>query len=1093
VLTGADGAFILDHEVTLDPASWQFEAFSSDLARYLDWHVIPDQRDADEARIIHELGEWIGAHVLGPVAAALVNRRPVAVLLVVPDGAQELLDRPLELGWANGRPIAVQQVTLVRNLPGAQASDVAGKAAIDGRLRVLGLFSLPDGEQALNLRRERHSLVRLVTGIAAAGRAAEVKVLQYGVTRRALDDVLTDGCGWDIIHVSGHGAPGELLLETAAGQPDPLSAADLAELLMSARDQLKLVTIVVRGPTARMVAEQCRLLGLPAPDQRSRTGEAERARGASPPSASSGALATELATRLGCAVLAMRYPVDDEFATALNQELYELLLERGQPLPRAVGTALRRLAGASDSARAFPALSAATPAVFGARAVDLRLAAPPGGGPESFSLAALKMAGFPPQPDRFVGRTAVMIAASAALAPGSEIAGVLLHGMPGGGKTACALEVAYAHEQEFLKLAWYKAPDDGMAIDGALTDFAHTLERYLPGFQMADALVTPERLSGFLPRLTELMEQYRLLIVIDNAESLLTESGQWRDDRWDQVIGAMTGHTGPGRLLLTSRRVPASVTAAGAGPRLRVEAVDALSADEALLLARELPHLKALIEGNLPGTDPEVSRRLALGVQNVAQGHPKLLELANGQAARPEQLTALIEAGDQAWREQGGLPDGFFATGETAASPGDYWNVLAAWTTSIADTLESGDRDLFWFLCCLEEADRVSDVLNGNWSGLWHRLGRAGESPALGLALAALAGEGLISIHEEAPGASESYPIHPAVAAAGRVQAGQPFQAVVDMQAATYWRTVAQSASGDLGDGTLDTGLMVRAGLASVPYLIRQREWVVAAALLEQAFNREPTRANAAAMLPAIRQAADHDPSQIDVLAVVVGVFDPAAAESLLRDYLRKAQDSRDFRAASITAGHLANLCGSEGRPDEALALIEQKAGYSRQAGLGPWTQLMDKIRRLQLLNAMGQAAAVLAEVHELRAQTGTLPTRGFDEAVRPWHVRELLFDTGRQAALKLSLHDEALELNGEVLASMRARHAPRTEWARARFNDYYPLLSFNRFDEAEEILEECRQVFTEANDSGMLGRVRAAHTQAEVARRRQRNALGSN
>ncbi len=66
--------------------------------------------------------------------------------------------------------------------------------------------------------------------------------------------------------------------------------------------------------------------------------------------------------------------------------------------------------------------------------------------------------------------------------------------------------------------------------------------------------------------------------------------------------------------------------------------MDALSADEALLLARELPHLRALIYDGLPGLDRDTSRRLALGVLTVAQGHPKLLELADGQAAHPDQL-----------------------------------------------------------------------------------------------------------------------------------------------------------------------------------------------------------------------------------------------------------------------------------------------------------------------------------------------------------------------------------------------------------------------------------------------------------------------
>ncbi len=98
--------------------------------------------------------------------------------------------------------------------------------------------------------------------------------------------------------------------------------------------------------------------------------------------------------------------------------------------------------------------------------------------------------------------------------------------MPGGGKTACALELAYGQEQAFDRLVWYKAPDEGMDVTGALTDFALTMERYLDGFQMADVLASPGKLAGFLPRLTELVERRRVLTVIDNAESLLTEGNQ---------------------------------------------------------------------------------------------------------------------------------------------------------------------------------------------------------------------------------------------------------------------------------------------------------------------------------------------------------------------------------------------------------------------------------------------------------------------------------------------------------------------------------------------------------------------------------------
>ena len=213
-------------------------------------------------------------------------------------------------------------------------------------------------------------------------------------------------------------------------------------------------------------------------------------------------------------------------------------------------------------------------------------------------------------------------------------------------------------------------------------------------------------------------------------------------------------------------------------------------------------------------------------------------------------------------------------------------------------------------------------------------------------------------------------------------------------------------------------------------------------------------------MLPAIEQITRHDPRQAVVLARVLAVTDPAAAEARLRTAMADAAARGDYRAASVAAGRLIDLCRDGGRLAEALDLAEQKAGYTRQAGLGPWTQLGDEVRRLQVLTAMGQARQVLDEVTRLRARMATLPaTRGPDETVTPWNVREVLLDTGRDAALLLGRWDDALDLNADLVASMRDRRAPATDIARARFNDYGPLLRLGRTEEALAVLLDCRQV----------------------------------
>jgi CHAT domain/NB-ARC domain len=1081
VLSDSGGAFLADHEVRLDTACWQFEAFT-DLLGYLFWHAAPDRLAVDEARIVGDLGEWIGSEVLGPIAAIMVQIRPATVRVVIPSEARALSFRPLELAHAGGQAIAVQNVTLVIQ-PGPDDSDstasTGARAGSAGeRLRMLGLFSLPEGGQPLNLRRERYSLVRLIHRIAAAGNAAEVRVLQYGVTRGRLRQVLEEAEGWDVIHISGHGAPGELLLETEAGRPDRVTAEELADMLDLARERVSLVTVSACWSAGLTTAEQRHLLGLPVPDRR-----ADAARGGR---FAPDALATELAARLGCAVLAMRYPVDDEFAIALTGKLYDLLAAKGQALPQAVAIALKELLTGS-SGRGFPALSVATPTLFGGRAVGLRLAAPARVQPEDYSTTPLKLAGFPSQPDRFVGRTAVMARASAALAAGSGIPGVLLHGMPGGGKTACALELVYTQEHAFDRLVWCKAPDEGMDTRGSLTDFALTLERDLPGFQMIGVLADKVKLTAFLPRLTELVKQRRVLIVIDNAESLLTDAGQWRDEQWGQVIAALSAHGGEGRLVLTSRRIPvADVTG------LRVTAVDALSADEALLLARELPHLRDLICGELPGVDRDTARRLALGVLNIAQGHPKLLELADGQAAQPERLAELVAAGESAWRDQGGLPDGFFTTAEATSSAADYLHVLAAWTQVVTSTLEPGERTLFWFLCCLEEPDRERAVLERNWADLWVRLGQDGELPVLDQAITAIIAKGLVAVRVGTNSGGASYPMHPGVSAAARVQAGNPFQDAVDANAAGYWDAVFRHASGEAGDAALDTGLLVRAGLAAVPYLMRLGQWTTAGAMLERAFIRDPSRPSAATVLPAIQEITARDARQAGVLARVLAVLDPAAAKSQMRAYLDAAVARGDYRAAWVTAGPLVELCLDSGRLAEALTLADLRADYSRQGGLGPWTQLLDEVYRLQVLTEMGQAARVLADVQALRDRMQALPAvSGRDEAVPPWEVREVLFGTGRYAAGQLGRWEDALDLSAEQITSRRDRSAPATEIARSRFNDYGPLLGLGRTDEALALLLECRQVFQEARDTGTLGKTFSALADTEDHRGHGDAAIG--
>jgi hypothetical protein len=126
----------------------------------------------------------------------------------------------------------------------------------------------------------------------------------------------------------------------------------------------------------------------------------------------------------------------------------------------------------------------------------------------------------------------------------------------------------------------------------ALTNLALDLERQLQGLQLVHRIEDQAALKAFLPQLTEFLERKRrVLIVLDNLESLLTERGDWRDERWGLLIDALVGHDGLSRVILTSQRRPRALD-----HRVLVKPIHALSLQEAVLVARELPNLGRLFD-----------------------------------------------------------------------------------------------------------------------------------------------------------------------------------------------------------------------------------------------------------------------------------------------------------------------------------------------------------------------------------------------------------------------------------------------------------------------------------------------------------------
>jgi hypothetical protein len=795
-LTDVHGAFKADHQVALNQSDPAYDAFTN-LYDYLCYHAAPDRRLEHEAEIIAWLGRWIGEQVLGPVGAAIVEHAPVVVRVRLPEEAAGLLYRPFELGYVNGAPLAVQEVSFLFDTAARPAG--GRKTGMGDTLRMLAVFSLPTDASALGLRRERHALKRLITTIAQTqGKAIALRIVQYGVTRETLR--------------------AGLLLEKPDSTQDRVSVRELERLLRPARPRLKLVTLSACESAAPTLQETLRWLKLYEPER------AEAAQSDNPSTEPLPALARTLAKSLDCAVLAMRYPVGDDFAIDLAAHLYRGLLEQRRTLPAALQLALPRALPARPRP-GVPPLSVATPALFGTRAAGLTLT-PPASPSSDFAVAPTGLAYFPPEPEHFVGRVGPMARASAAMASQSGTTGVLFHGMAGAGKTACALELAYRYDMgRFTAFVWHKAPDAGSDITDALLRLALDMEKQLPGLKMAHIVDDADALTAWLPRLTELLEQHSILIVLDNLESLLWPDGHWRDARWDHLLKALLTHQGLSRTVLTSRYLLADVERS----TVQVEPIHALSLNEAVLLARELPNLGTLLRGESP-IGLEWGRDLVARTLEVVQGHPKLIELAEGQAGDPAALVQQVERAAAVWAKREGTLTAFFTAGASQYTAEDFLKVLAGWTCGVSETLPSASRTLFHCLCVLEEEDRQSWIVEATWEHLWRRLAQPGEIPDLAATLAPLLTMGLVEA--QPVGEATRYTLHPGVAEAGRTEAGDAVQAVVDTELAAFWVTVYWQA---VQEETRGGGpWIVRAARSVVPYLLRRQQWEKVSILLDR-------------------------------------------------------------------------------------------------------------------------------------------------------------------------------------------------------------------------------------------------------------------
>ncbi len=382
---------------------------------------------------------------------------------------------------------------------------------------------------------------------------------------------------------------------------------------------------------------------------------------------------------------------------------------------------------------------------------------------------------------------------------------------------------------------------------------------------------------------------------------------------------------------------------------------------------------------------------------------------------------------------------------------------------------------LFSILSYIDDNNRFYSKINPVWPRIWENQGLAGPAPDLASIIDKLKSEGLVEA--QVIKSDVKYSIHPGVAEAGLAKVGEGLRTAVDSVMSDFWLSIYSHVTSEEGQGL--EGWILRACLNAVPYLMRQKMWVGALALLEQAVQRDKSSGTLAAILPMVRYIAEamkgaenEIPASVVLARALLDAGRLQESEDIYRSLISKCEAIEDFRNASVSAGYLITILMNTGRSEEALKLLEDKKSYTSRASLGPWSQLMDEGYRLRVLCNLGQYEEALKEVDKLMDQMKSLPGEDLDGVSGPEVVKGKILEAGFVAALALEKWEQALDFNAEDIENSRAQGKPDLELTKLAFYSYGPLLNLGRYKEARDLLYRCKENFEEDRNIEMLGGV---------------------
>jgi len=1066
----------------------------------------PQGQPRTEGQILDEIGLFLGETVLGAdIMGCLSGNQHRTLLVRLLATANDPLAAALaRVPWEIARARADEPPLLERNLVVRAVTDDTAALVPDGDgagpLRVLLLFAEAPGSRPLAMREERETLLRLFFDEVLPRWRVEVDVLCHGVTRARLTEQITAHGGYQIIHWSGHGHHNLLELHGQDGKPDYLSGADLVKLIHDAGGfipQLIFLSACLSGTFVK-VKNWEEFHAAMAGKMAGHTQAGDR-KLADPLASKAGYTGTALELlKAGVPqVVAMRYEVGDDYARHLAEHFYKHLL--ADPAGHTVETALSLARGAMardpGRTRGYQPIDHATPLVFGRSRIAFRPKAE-----RSAQLAHLR-----PQPQPllpggsheldlpaiFVGRGNELTRLAGHWLPRNQPAVALVQGLAGLGKTALAAEAIHLWHRRFhLVFAFqtkpvplppeefYRQLDLKLVLSSAT--YRETREQspnaavHLP---TTGPLTGAARLEQMRVNLIEALRNENVLLVLDNLETNLEsvagpQGYRCQDPEWDRLLAELAAQLPPtgSRVLVTSRH---RVAALADSKQALWLPLGPLPMGEAALYIRSHESLRRLHDRDAAG------QALVKRLLKVSRGHPLILDrlasLADDQAALAQALDRLQSAGG--WQA---LPD-VFAGAKSEAEREDERRYLEDVAMGAVDLLiqrASPDaRRLLWVVTLANEPVPPALV-----EGIW-----AGKSVVLAVRplLEELHGAGLLS--REAADLSEQRPYafhelvreriahwmtaHPAET--GGQTREEIWRAYGERYAAAFEQ---QRRSGQKGAMERAT----EAGRRALTYLVRARAFDqlggFASAMVTSTSDPAALRNAIEELRAAAEQVPPGEPRWLMRASLADALRMAGRSDESLPFYAQaaaEAESAAHWPSVAAICQNWANALGDVGDLSQAKATYLRSVKAKEKARSPRVEIFASELEALRIDVMQGQAAAVLPGInHRLNEVRGWWKRHRAGESVpeAPHAVqlgRGLVsgLDIAGQANLALERWQACLDLLGETEQAKRDLGESELELARTRFNQYGPLMSLGRLDDAQQVVESCLVVYRAEED----------------------------